>query len=188
MPTIIAGRFDNFETAGKATETLIQRNFNHDDVTTFYVGPPGQHARYPVGGDHDEDAKATEADSNGLKGAAIGAGVGLAAVAAGPVGVAVGVVVGMGAYTGALVGALQGMDETSPTDSPNSAVRLAGVMVAVKLRAETDEHAAVQVLELYGAKNIEKSIGEWRDGEWIDFDASAPPHLLEATPSVGRNV
>ena len=188
MATIIAGRFEDFENAGRAMEALIQRNFNPDDVNTFYVGPPGQHDLYPVGGDHDTDAKATEAHSDGLKGAAIGAGIGLAAVAAGPAGAVVAVAAGMGAYAGGLVGALHGMEETSVSDNPRNAVRLSGVMVAVKLPAETDEDAAVRVLELYGAKNIEKSIGEWRDGEWIDFDPSAPPHLLVAKSPMEQNL
>lgn len=188
MATIIAGRFDNFETAGKAMETLKQRSFNAEDLNIFYVGPPGQHDCFPVGGDHDADTKSTEADNEGLKGAAIGAGVGLAAAAAAPAVAVVAAAVGVGAYTGALMGALQGMEENTSNKDPDNAVRKAGVMVAVNALAENSQRIATQVLELFGAQNIEKSIGEWRHGEWTDFDPSSPPHLLEPNSPVRQNV
>lgn len=188
MTTIIAGRFDNFETAGRAVETLKQRSFNAEDVSMFYVGPPGQHDCFPVGGDYDADAKSTEAHNEGLKGAAIGAGVGLAAAAAGPAVAVVAAAAGVGAYAGALMGALQGMEEDTSNEDRDSTVRKAGVMVAVNVLEENTELIATQVLELFGAQNIEKSQGEWRDGEWIDFDPSSPPHLIEAPVSAQQRL
>ena len=61
----------------------MQAGFPEDRYTCFFVGPPGHHDRFPVGGDQDESPGATEADNGALKGAgvggAIGLGVGLAA-------------------------------------------------------------------------------------------------------------
>ena len=154
----------------------------------FYVGPPGQHDTFPVGGDHDTDAKSTEAHHEGLKGAAIGAGVGLAAAAAGPAGAVVAAAAGMGAYAGALLGALQGMEENASNENTDRTVRKAGVMVAVNVLEENTERTATQVLELFGAQNIEKSLGEWGHGEWIDFDPSSPPHLIDAPSPVQPSI
>src|SRR5688572_17869941 len=112
--TIIAGRFEERERADVAIRQLQQAGFSEDRYTCFFVGPAGQHDRFPVGGDQDESPGATEADNGALKGAgvggAIGLGIGLAAMpVAGPVAAAAGA--GVGAYVGSLVGALNEMGD-----------------------------------------------------------------------------
>ena len=71
------------------------------------MGPPGQHATFPIGGDEHTDPGAGDADNKGITGSAIGAG--LAALPAAPIAAATGAVVG--AYAGSLLGSLQGMHE-----------------------------------------------------------------------------
>jgi hypothetical protein len=41
-------------------------------------------------------------------------------------------------------------------------------MVAV--RVDSNENDALEVLRTHGARDIERTSGEWRDGAWIDFD------------------
>jgi hypothetical protein len=77
MTPIIAGRFEQEAQADRAAEALRQQGFAAEDVTVFYLNPPGQHATFPVGGDRDKSHGATHAHSGALKGAAIGGVVGL---------------------------------------------------------------------------------------------------------------
>lgn len=175
--TIIAGRFDTWEKAEEATQALLNANadaIDKEDICTFYVGPHGQHATYPIGGDQHIDPGADEAHNKSMVGSAIGAGLaGLATLPAGPVAAATGAVVG--AYTGSLVGSLQGMHEKD-----EHAVHSAGVMLAVKIdAASAPEATVIHILRQQGAQDIEKTEGHWRDGEWTDFDPVTAPRLLD---------
>lgn len=177
MTTVIAGRFETLDQANAAMRALHQQaSVNEDGMTTFYVGPPGQHDQHPLGGDEDADAKAEDAHSSSAAGAAIGAGIGLAGLAAGPIGAAA--AVGVGAYTGALMGGLNGMDEGEKDEHGDPLMREAGVMLAVKLDDPAAEAPIVLALEQQGAKDIEKAEGEWTNGEWVDFNPVSPPQLI----------
>lgn len=174
MSTVIAGRFDTMEQAELAMQALQNQNLVSEDLmTTFYVGPPGQHDRHPLGGDEDADSKAEGAHGGSAAGAAVGAGVGLAALAAGPLGVAA--AAGVGAYTGALVGALGGMKTESEGDDY---ARQSGIMLAIKVDGLETDASIIRILEEQGAQDIEKTEAQWADGEWIDFDPVARPKLI----------
>jgi hypothetical protein len=54
------------------------------------------------------------------------------------------------------------------------------MMVAVNVRDEDAERIAIETLREQGAHDIERAQGEWKDGEWKDFDAVAPPELVDA--------
>ncbi|MES2354787.1 MAG: hypothetical protein V4568_10390 [Pseudomonadota bacterium] len=171
MATIIAGMFDTITKAEAAVHDLREGHCRQEDISTFHNNPPGQHDTFPVGGDEDADPGAKDAHAGAAAGAAIGAGLGLAAIAAGPLAVAA--AVGVGAYTGALGGALSGSG-----DSGNlPARRPAGVMVAVNATG-VPEQSIAQILRQRGASVVEKADGEWRDGQWADFDPLAVPRLM----------
>ena len=53
MTDIVAGRFEQQTDAQAAVERLLRHGFRRDDVSSFFVNPPGQHARFPVGGDRN---------------------------------------------------------------------------------------------------------------------------------------
>src|SRR4051812_13183187 len=127
MAKIIAGLFDTITKAEAAVQDLLHGIRGQEDISTFYNNPPGQHGKFPVGGDEDADPGAENAHSNAAKGAALGAGVGLAAAIAGPLGAAA--AASVGAYAGSLSGALTGVHDSDA--NPVSARRPAGVMVAV---------------------------------------------------------
>ena len=180
MDTIIAGRFDTWEKAETATLALFnEAHIDKEYISTFYVGPPGQHGTYPIGGDQHADPDAEQAHNKGVTGSGIGAGLaGAAALPAGPLAVATAAAVG--AYAGSLLGSLKGMDENDErAQSPDNVGRSAGVMVAVRINPESSEaDSVIRTLKQQGAQDIEKTEGQWRAGEWFDFDPVASPRLV----------
>jgi len=194
MTPIIAGRFEQEAEADRAAEALRQQGFSAEDVTVFYLNPPGQHATFPVGGDRDKSHGATHAHSGALKGAAIGGVVGLGVgVAATPlVGPAAAVAgAGAGAYVGSLAGALNDMGERDsaakeqgepPPETPADGVpmeRSAGFIVAARAPEYARRVVAANVLESMGAKDVERADGTWRMGKWVDFDPLQSPKLVD---------
>jgi hypothetical protein len=196
MTSIIAGRFEQNNQAQAAASTLHRRGFATDDVTVFFVNPPGQHATFPIGGDRDASPGAKHAQSGAIKGAAIGgvvgAGVGLAAAPLlGPAAAVAGA--GVGAYAGSLVGALGEMDGHPAKTEPNATesvavevpassatpVRAGGVIVAARAVEFSKRVQAVNILRSEGAQDIERADGTWEDGHWIDFDPLKPPLLVD---------
>lgn len=181
MTTIIAGMFQTMGKAEGAVAALKQGEFGEGDVYTFANNPPGQHDAFPIGGDEDEDPGARHADTDAGKGAAVGVGTGAAigAVVAGPPGAAVGA--GIGAYVGSLVGALHGMEGRGTKEDPVR--RPAGIVVAVRIESGQAEQSAIATLRTQGAIHVEKADGEWRDGQWIDFNPVSAPVILHARTS-----
>ncbi|MDQ6621603.1 MAG: hypothetical protein M3Z31_18240, partial [Pseudomonadota bacterium] len=107
------------------------------------------------------------------RGAAIGAAAGFAAgLTAGPAAIAT---AGVGAFVGSLAGAAQ----VSEDDNALSVRRPAGVMVAVNAAGEDREQQAVTVMRECGADNIERADGVWENGNWINFDPTSIPDLVD---------
>jgi len=183
MSAIIAGRFDEQAEVDQTVADLHQAGFAADQIDTFFVNPPGQHDTFPVGGDQDESAGATNADATAVGGIGVGAVVGIGAGLAaapfiGPAAIAVGA--GVGAYTGSLAGALGGMDDPhrleDDTVVPQS--RHAGLIVAVHAPDDGAQSQAIDVLHARGAKDIERAEGVWVAGSWSDFDPLLPARLV----------
>lgn len=184
MSTIIAGRFETFARAETAASRLMAKGVRQDDLTMFYVNPPGQHAAFPIGGDEAVDAGARDAGPGAGRGILIGAvggfAVGICLVAAARAWFGAGAVqpwvlvlvmafaTGVGAYVGSLMGALAG------TERDTGPVRHAGVLLAAHV---SDANTALVTSELRreGARDVERAEGQWRDGRWEDFDPLAPP-------------
>jgi hypothetical protein len=52
-------------------------------------------------------------------------------------------------------------------------------MVAVRLTgADASEGTAIALMRDHDALSIEEAEGEWKDGEWADFDPLEPPHVI----------
>lgn len=188
MSTIIAGRFDEQTAVDAAVSALRSAGFPSDHISTFYVTPAGQHARYALGGDHDKSTGAQESaqgtaagtTTGGLVGAAIGA---VTTPLTGPIGAITGGLVG--AHVGNLVGALGKMkDDQGTEDAP--AIRHAGLMVAVSTPNAQCEERAIAVLRDHGAQALESGAGHIVHGDWEDFDPSAPPHLIDVPHRPGQ--
>jgi hypothetical protein len=180
MTRIVAGMFEDQVQAERAIARLKAAGAQDGTVSTFVVNPPGMHHGLRLGGDEIADEQAERGDGGALKGATIGgaagavAGVGLATLV-GPVGIAAGI--GAGAFVGALAGASNAMGERPP---PTTTARPGGVMVAVNAEA-FDQEASIAALRDNGAKLVEVADGEWRDGDWVDFDPVQPPRDVVAT-------
>ena len=165
----------------------------HQALHSNASNPPNR-SNPPNGAEEVAEAHAAEqsekAENTSLATAAVaGIAVGALAVAAGPV--AALAAAGVAAYTGSLAGALTGSDgENSSTVSHNGArsaaasnsqihaVRQGGVMLAVRIANADSEARVVDSLRLAGAADIEIASGEWRDGDWVDFDPLDTPTLV----------
>lgn len=180
MATIIAGRFEAQTGADTAVHGLLHAGYPADRFTSFFVNPPGQHDRLPIGGDRDESDGATHADGGAAKGAAIGGaiglGVGLAATPLGGPAAAMGGA-GVGAYVGSLIGALNQLGDGEDGE-PKVRVRESGMLVAVETRSADDEQRVIGILQQAGARDIERAEGRWEAGKWMDFDAIRAPTLV----------
>lgn len=176
MDQIIAGRFQTKAEADIAAARMANY-VGKGDITIFHNNPPGQHGTYPVGGDERKDPDAREAESPNTSAAAgLTAGV-IGTVVGGPiVGLAAG---GVAAYTSSLVGALNGMEKTGEDDEPSR--RPGGIILAVRIDSPDTEKRVIFDLQEYGAADIERAYGEWRDGDWVNFNPVEQPKLVPET-------
>jgi hypothetical protein len=180
---IIAGRF---ETKGEADKTagMLSDFISADDICIFHNNAPGQHAAFPVGGDEHEDPGSAKADRSSATTAAT-AGVTAGAIGAlgGPVtAIAAGAV---GAYVGSLMGAAEKLGETGQEgDGPER--RPAGIILSVRIADPATEDRIIDTLRAQGAADIEQAEGEWRDGDWVDFNPVAKPRLVASAGAERR--
>jgi len=178
MSRIIAGRFDRSIDADAALDGLKRDGFSNTEVDAFYVSPPGQNARTPIGGDVQSDAGSRGAGRSG----AIGAAIGLAA------GLIIGSLIGLhqaflAAGLGALVGAFAGVmgslhgasrRESTPEHPADPPEARGGRMIAVCVDRPGTEALAVAALRAAHARDVGIAQGVWRDGSWRDFDPRQP--------------
>jgi hypothetical protein len=183
MQTIIAGRFEQQAQVQQAMSEMLRAGFSEDQISSFYVNPPGMHDRFPIGGDRDKSPGAEESEEGTSAGLAAGGAIGAAVGAAttpltGPFGIATGALVG--AHLGNLVGTLDKMaDDGARNESPASPLRHAGMMIAVSVEQPDAEPLAIDVLRSLGAEDIERAEGTIVDGDWKDFDPVSPPTLVD---------
>ncbi|TAK83643.1 MAG: hypothetical protein EPO20_17070 [Betaproteobacteria bacterium] len=179
MSRIIAGRFDKTVDADAAVEALRREGFAGEEIDSFYVPPPGQHSMTPLGG----DAPYASAGSRFAAGGAVAG-----AVVGGLLGMLVAwlvardydlVVVIFGAALGAYVGSLLGTMSRLRGGRPEEATRehpvepRGGRMIAACVDRSGMQPRAVKVLREYGARDLGRAEGVWRNG-WKDFDPRAP--------------
>ena len=178
---ILSGQFDDFERADLLASELRTLGVGGDEIQRFALNAPGQHDRFPIGGDEDADAIARGGESGAVTGAALGgvAGAALGAAAApfaGPVAAVAGLAIG--AYTGSLAGALNVMGGGSEAKNTRVLSRPAGVRVAVRVPTPERKSLVLDALLRHHARSIETAEGTWRDGAWIDFDPVSMPRWV----------
>ena len=177
MSTIISGRFDEMEHARQALERFSEQGFDPSEYACYADGAPSHQELFSA------NSEAARAAAGGAIGGAIGGATGLAVGSlGGPLGAAAGAAVGV--CVGSLAGSMAqpGQPATKPTkDDPPAAN---GTMVAVCADRPGTEAAAIAILSASGAREIDRSEGEWRDGGWADYDPAKPTEvLLKANPS-----
>jgi len=181
LTQILSGQFDDFEGADLLVSELDMLGVSRDDIQRFALNAPGQHDRYPIGGDEDADVIARGGENGAVAGAALGgvAGVALGAVAvpfAGPVAAVAGLAIG--AYTGSLAGALTVMGGESQATNSRVMSRPAGVRVAVRVPTPESLSLVLAALLRHHVRSVEVAVGTWRDGVWIDFDPVSSPRWV----------
>jgi hypothetical protein len=189
MATIIAGRFDTQDAANQALDALERAGFSRSNMQAFYLSPPGQHGNVPVVDNEHPPVGTHGAGKKAIAGALVGGAAGLAAgLAAAPLAVpaaaAVGALsgAGVGAYGSSLAGAVSGsgggeVEQKAMNDE--IVERHSGMMLAVNADATGGADNAVQLLRQAGAVQLERAEGEWRDGEWVDFDPLKRPEFID---------
>lgn len=189
MSRIVAGRFDQADQMQRALNALAQHGFREDEYASYYVSPPGQHHLHPVGGDVHHSEGTRESGQGAAYGAVVGGATGLAIGSfAGPLGAFAGA--GVGAYIGSLYGAMSKARQGNKADAtPEQPVeRAAGAMVAVHADRPGAEEEAIAILDSSGAREIERSEGEWRDGGWRDFDPRVPTETVRKTGGASEGI
>jgi hypothetical protein len=189
MSTIIAGRFEDIRQVRAVLDALPHAGFGSAEYASYYVGPPGTHQLFSIGGDAYSDEGTRESGRGAVLGAVVAGAAGsllggiAGAAADTPIGIPVGAVVGagIGAYVGSLLGALgktrAGHRERATPSEPVE--RAGGPMIAVCVDRPDTEPRAIEVLERHGAHEIERARGSWRDGEWLDFDPRVPTETVK---------
>ena len=194
MATIIAARVQTQQRADELMAQLASRGVAADDMQAFYVNPPGQHGTFPIGGDMNADTGTEESNMGQASGVAAGAAAGLAAgaiagAAIPPLAPIIAVAMaGVGAHVGGMAGALASTrtgdeekqeTETSIPDADAINMRRGGMTLAVRVDPQ-NEATVIDLLAAAAVEDLERAQGEWRDGEWADFDPLDPPNKIEA--------
>ncbi len=180
MSLIVAGRFDTFAEAQKAAKILFAHGFKEEDVTLFFVNPPGQHDPLVGSGAQVAD-RASRSISKGagiglILGAALGASIGamLCAVFGFPLLLTL-IAALVSAYLGSLMGAMA-KTLTSTQERPSAKIHQSGVLLAIHVTVNNQADATA-VLRQANAKDIERAHGRWEGGQWRDFDPLKTPVL-----------
>ena len=179
MSRIIAGRFDATVDADAAIEALHREGFKREEIDSFYVSPPGQHAMTPLGGDAPHASAGSRfAGSGAIAGALIGGLLGMLigfAIDSRYGAVAVLFAAGLGAYLGSFIGTMRkvhaGRRDEASVEHPLEPK--AGRMIAVNVDRPGTSERALKVLRELGARDLGRADGTWRNG-WKDFDPRAP--------------
>lgn len=187
MTPLIVGRFDDIEQVKGLLDALPRAGFGPREFGLFYVAPPGQHALYPIGGDAHADEGAKDAGKTAVTGAAVGGVAGLAAGALAGAALPFGALLvalassGVGAYIGSFIGALSGTEAGDPAQAtPEQPVEQpGGPRVAICSERPGTEDTAIALLRRFGAQDVGRAMGEWRQGEWKDFDPRIPPDPVD---------
>ena len=181
MTNIVAGRFELQADADAATSEFLREGFKRNQVWSFFLSTPGQHGRFPVGGDRNVSPGARGAATGAVVGAALGALAGLligilASPWIGTVGALAATAAGV--YLGSLGGALIKLQDKVPEPVAEADIqpdaRHAGVMLTAHAPTPDQRAIALEILQASGAKDIETIDGLWRDGRWADFDPLKP--------------
>ena len=182
MTVIVAARFETVGDVEAAKHTLQRAGFGDDEIQSFFVGPPGRHDLYPLGGDADHDEGTKKSGRGAILLASAGAACGLA------IGAVIAYLVpaywlpvlmasaGVGAYAGALVGALRAAraGNANRASAEEPVAEPGGMTLAVNADRPFGTAMAFAALKRHRARDIIQTQGAWENGEWQDFDPRVP--------------
>ena len=186
MTKTVVGSFNSYEEAQQVVQELTSNGVPRDDISLVAndaAGRPGNTAAATPG----EHATASRAGTGAVTGGAIGGAAGLIAglaglaipgigpiIAAGPIAAAL-AGAGVGAVAGGLIGGLTSIGV--PEEHAGyyaEAVRRGGALVTVRADEPQAERVA-EIMNRYGAVDIDRQAATWRQEGWTGFDANAQP-------------
>lgn len=185
MAKTVVGLYEDFETAQRVVQELVNNGFDRGDISLVASDAEGEYSRH-LGTREREDLEASEAVGAGAGiGALLGGGAGLLiglgalaipgigpVVAAGPL-IATLAGAGIGAVAGGLVGALvsAGVPEEEARYYAEG-VRRGGTLVTVNTTDEMADRAA-DIMRRYAPVDVERRAAMWREEGWKGFDEKA---------------
>lgn len=193
MKTIV-GLYDNFETAQRVVQDLVDAGFARENISVVANDVSGEYGRYYVDRDvayETDDVSAGEGAGFGaVVGALVGLGVALIpgigpVLAAGPLSAALmaGIGAAAGAATGGVVAGL--VDFGIPEEEAHyyaEGIRRGGTLVSVSV----DEMHTARVEDIMNRHNpvdLDERATTWRETGWESFDYESQPYTSDQVQS-----
>ena len=192
MAKTIVSLYDDFATAQRVAQELVDAGFSRDNISVMANDATGEYGSQ-MGAEFDAESGASGAAAGAGMGATVGGiggllvGLGAIAipgigpvVAAGPLVTALvsaGVGAGVGAVTGGLVGAL--VDAGVPEEEAEyyvEGVRRGGALLTVQIPDGTDEQQAMLIINRHQPVDIRERASFWGTTGWTGFDPEATPY------------
>ena len=195
--TIVAV-YDNFESANKALQDLINDGFSRDDIGLAVNNSrrKGEYSNLETNVEKYEDVTGPEGSVfGGIVGGIAGAAVALTAIVIpgiGPIIAAGPLVALLGGATGAVVGGTAGAISGGVAasfihlgiadDEANyyaEAIRRGNAVVTVTAKDENQASLSSDILRRHHPINLKRRADEWRQKGWKGFDPKAEPYTNE---------
>jgi uncharacterized protein (TIGR02271 family) len=200
MAKTIVGLFDDFSTAQRIVQELVDAGVGRNDISIVANDAKGEYKHYRADGSSAAEGAGAGAVGGGVVGGVLGLLVGVGALAipgigpvlaAGPLAAALGtagastlVGAGVGAATGGLIGGLIGLG--IPEEDANmyaEGVRRGGTLVTAKVSDNMAERAA-QIMNREGTVDLDTEGAAWRQSGWKGFDMNAKPYTSSEVESL----
>lgn len=189
MTKTIVALYDDFSTAERVIDNLMEAGFNREDLSVMANDASGEYGTSLADRDMvlDGDVSAGEGAGFGaVIGTLIGVGVSLIpgigpVIGAGPLAVAL--TAGIGAAAGAITGGItaglidMGVDEDDAHIYAEG-VRRGGTLVSLTTDEEWAERAE-QIMNRYNPVDIDTRSSLWRERGWSSFDSDAQPYTAD---------
>ena len=178
MSQTVVALYDNFPTARRVVEDLVEAGFPRDTISLIANDASGEYAGY-LDADSEDVSAGEGAGFGAVVGALVGLGVALIpgvgpVLAAGPFAAAA-----IGALTGAATGGIAAalMDLGVPEVESEyylEGIRRGGTLVTVTAD-ESNVNRAQDIMNRYNPIDLEQRSGMWRESGWTGYNASAQP-------------
>lgn len=188
MSKTVIALYDDFSTAQRVVEELVNAGFDRSNVSIIANNTSGEYAH--TGDAHNAATGDVKAGDGAGFGAVIGTLIGLGTalipgigpvIAAGPFAAAL--MAGIGAATGAATGGISAglIDLGIPEDEAGyyaEGLRRGGAMVSVN-GDDTMIDRAANIMNTHNPVDLEKRGEEYRSSGWTGYEASATPYSTE---------
>jgi uncharacterized membrane protein len=195
MAKTVVALYDDFDSARRAVEALVDGGFERSDISLVANDASGKYAAIYDTSVTDADVIVDDEDVSAGEGAGFGAvvgalvGLGVAlipgigpVIAAGPLAAAL--MAGIGAATGAVTGGVVAslVDFGVPEEHAvryAEGVRRGGALLTVHLQQDEWADRAQTIMNRYNPVDIDQRSTEWHASGWTGYDESAAPHTAD---------